>query len=74
MTTVASEPPSGVAHTHEAAPVDSGLTGDTVELRVRKGLPGEPARDVTYEVPMVTGMVVLDAVHYVQHNLDTDLA
>jgi succinate dehydrogenase / fumarate reductase iron-sulfur subunit len=30
--------------------------------------------DVSYQVPGVTGMVVLDAIHYIQHNLDTDLA
>ena len=54
--------------------MESGLTGETVTLRVLKGVPGEAPREVNYEVPMVTGMVVLDAVHYVQHNLDTDLA
>ena len=53
---------------------DSGLTGETVSLRVLKGTPGGASEEVEYEVPMVTGMVVLDAVHYVQHNLDTDLA
>ncbi|MGH7685744.1 MAG: succinate dehydrogenase/fumarate reductase iron-sulfur subunit [Candidatus Dormibacteria bacterium] len=53
---------------------DAGLTGDTLTLRVLKGTPGSELREVEYAVPMVTGMVVLDAVHYVQHNLDTDLA
>ena len=53
---------------------DSGLTGDTLTLRVLKGTPGSELREAEYDVPVVTGMVVLDAVHYVQHNLDTDLA
>ncbi|MBV9100778.1 MAG: succinate dehydrogenase/fumarate reductase iron-sulfur subunit [Candidatus Dormibacteraeota bacterium] len=57
-----------------AAGQESGLTGDTVDLRVLKGVPGGAPEEVAYQVPMVTGMVVLDAVHYVQHNLDTDLA
>ncbi|MBV8300557.1 MAG: succinate dehydrogenase/fumarate reductase iron-sulfur subunit [Candidatus Dormibacteraeota bacterium] len=43
-------------------------------LTVQKGTPATQLRDVEYQVPIVTGMVVLDAVHYVQHNLDTDLA
>jgi succinate dehydrogenase / fumarate reductase iron-sulfur subunit len=55
-------------------PEETGLTGETVTLRVLKGTPESTLEEVTYEVPMVTGMVVLDAVHYVQHNLDTDLA
>ena len=54
--------------------LESGLTGETVVLQVFKGAPGAAPQEVTYEVPMVSGMVVLDAVHYVQHNLDTDLA
>lgn len=51
-----------------------GLTGATVELHVFKGEPGQEQRDVTYTVPEVTGMVVLDAIHYVQKYLDSDLA
>jgi succinate dehydrogenase / fumarate reductase, iron-sulfur subunit len=52
----------------------TGLTGETVTLRVLKGTPGDAAAEVTYEVPGVVGMVVLDAIHYIQHNLDTELA
>src|SRR5438309_11861355 len=51
-----------------------GLTGSAVTLRVLKGTPASGTQEVEYAVPMVTGMVVLDAIHYVQHNLDTDLA
>ncbi|MFZ0180931.1 MAG: 2Fe-2S iron-sulfur cluster-binding protein, partial [Candidatus Dormiibacterota bacterium] len=39
-----------------------------------KGVPGGEQAEVAYQVPVVAGMVILDAVHYVQHNLDTDLA
>ena len=52
----------------------SGLTGETLTLQVLKGVPGGEQAEVAYQVPVVTGMVVLDAVHYMQHNLDTDLA
>ena len=48
--------------------------GHLIELHVFKGEPGGEQGDVTYHVPPVTGMVVLDAVHYIQKNLDTDLA
>ena len=54
--------------------MDDGLTGESLTLRVLKGTPGSALHEAEYEVPVVTGMVVLDAVHYVQHNLDTDLA
>jgi succinate dehydrogenase / fumarate reductase iron-sulfur subunit len=57
-----------------SAVLETGLTGGTVVLRVLKGAADAAPQEVTYEVPMVAGMVVLDAVHYVQHNLDTDLA
>ena len=58
----------------EAQVMDPGLTGQTVTLRVFRGVPGGEQGEVTYEVPGVTGMVVLDAIHYIQHNLETDLA
>ncbi len=74
MTTVERAETAATAHNRAPAPLASGLTGETVTLRVLKGTAGTTPREVTYEVPMVTGMVVLDAVHYVQHNLDTDLA
>jgi len=76
MTTTAPRPDTEQAagHTDEAGAALDGRTGETITLRVRKGIPGGELQDIDYEVPMVTGMVVLDAVHYIQHNLDTDLA
>ncbi|MBV8194486.1 MAG: succinate dehydrogenase/fumarate reductase iron-sulfur subunit [Candidatus Dormibacteraeota bacterium] len=74
MTTVESQAPPQPVTVAEPTQLDSGLTGETVTLRVLKGVPGDVVEEVEYQVPMVTGMVVLDAVHYVQHNLDTDLA
>ncbi|HEX4579629.1 MAG TPA: 2Fe-2S iron-sulfur cluster-binding protein, partial [Candidatus Dormibacteraeota bacterium] len=53
---------------------DPGLTGETVTLNVFRGTPDDEQGDVAYQVPGVIGMVVLDAIHYIQHNLDTDLA
>ena len=50
------------------------LTGRSLTLRVFRGAPGGEMGYATYEVPEVVGMVVLDAVHFVQHNLDTNLA
>jgi succinate dehydrogenase / fumarate reductase iron-sulfur subunit len=74
MTAVTPRAPSGGTQDERAAHIDQGLTGETVTLRVLKGTPGGGQEEAEYQVPMVTGMVVLDAVHYVQHNLDTDLA
>ncbi|HKR98647.1 MAG TPA: succinate dehydrogenase/fumarate reductase iron-sulfur subunit [Candidatus Dormibacteraeota bacterium] len=54
--------------------LDPGLTGATLEVRVMKGTAQGELHEESYEVPGVTGMVVLDAIHYIQHNLDTDLA
>ena len=56
------------------SPPESGLTGETITLRVFKGQPGGEMGYATHEVPEVTQMVVLDAVHWVQRNQDSDLA
>ncbi|HET9050208.1 MAG TPA: succinate dehydrogenase/fumarate reductase iron-sulfur subunit [Candidatus Dormibacteraeota bacterium] len=53
-------------------PIEEGAP--SIELRVLKGDPDTGQSEVAYPVPEVPGMVVLDAVHYVQRNLDTDLA
>ncbi len=53
-------------------PVDA--AAPMLEFHVFKGEPGGEQGDVTYRVPAVTGMVVLDAIHYIQKNLDTELA
>jgi succinate dehydrogenase / fumarate reductase iron-sulfur subunit len=54
--------------------IQTGETGKTVNLNVFKGTPGGEQGDHNYDVPLVEGMVVLDAVHYVQRNLDSELA
>ena len=38
----------------------SGLTGETLTLNVLKGVPGGEQAEVTYQVPVVAGMVILD--------------
>jgi succinate dehydrogenase / fumarate reductase iron-sulfur subunit len=67
---VGTEPQAAAA----AASGPGGITGETVAVRVFKGVPGSDGAYVTYDVPEVAGMVVLDAVHHIQRNLDTDLA
>lgn len=47
---------------------------DAVELHILRGRGGGPARDVVYRVPLVPGMVVLDALHHVQRTMASDLA
>ena len=71
---VVDQPAPSVEVPVENALTASGLTGETLTLRVLKGVPGGEQAEVAYQVPVVAGMVILDAVHYVQHNLDTDLA
>jgi succinate dehydrogenase / fumarate reductase iron-sulfur subunit len=44
-----------------------------VKIELFRGGP-EGGRTVAYEVPLTPGMVVLDAVHYIQANYDTDVA
>jgi succinate dehydrogenase / fumarate reductase iron-sulfur subunit len=70
--TVVPTPPAPIPA--RAPRVGAGATGATHTLRVFKGVPGAHMGDVEYEVPGVAGMVVLDAIHYIQRNLDTDLA
>src|SRR5205823_2073525 len=48
-----------------------------VVLRVFRGpsaTEGKACEERTYNVPVTEGMVVLDAIHYIQHHYDTDLA
>jgi succinate dehydrogenase iron-sulfur subunit len=47
---------------------------ELIELHVFRGEPGGEQGDQVYRVPLVTGMVVLDAIHYIQKHVDTDLA
>ena len=69
------QPGAGLSSTVDGPPTpESGLTGQTITLRVFKGQPGGEMGYATHEVPEVTQMVVLDAVHWVQRNQDSDLA
>jgi succinate dehydrogenase / fumarate reductase iron-sulfur subunit len=69
------QPGAGLSSTVDGSPTpESGLTGQTITLRVFKGQPGGEMGYATHEVPEVTQMVVLDAVHWVQRNEDSDLA
>lgn len=56
------------------APASVAGSCGTIHLRVARGEAGEPPREVDYHVPAITGMVVLDAIHFIQRNVDTDLA
>jgi succinate dehydrogenase / fumarate reductase iron-sulfur subunit len=47
--------------------------GETVTLRVFRG-DAEGGTEVEYVVPTFAGMVVLDAIHYIQHHTDTTLS
>jgi succinate dehydrogenase / fumarate reductase iron-sulfur subunit len=47
---------------------------DKITLNVFRGSAEDGGEMKAYEVPTFAGMVVLDAVHYVQSNLDTSLA
>jgi succinate dehydrogenase / fumarate reductase, iron-sulfur subunit len=57
-----------------AARIEESTGGSPLEFRVFKGVPGAEQGDVTYRVPPVIGMVVLDAIHWIQKHVDTDLA
>jgi len=48
--------------------------GATAHLRVFRGEPGEPTRFEAFDVPVGEGMVVLDALHWIQANGAPDLA
>lgn len=47
---------------------------DKITLNVFRGSPDEPGELKSYEVPTFDGMVVLDAVHYIQAHEDGSLA
>jgi succinate dehydrogenase / fumarate reductase iron-sulfur subunit len=56
----------------QSKPIEPGTR--MLEFHVFKGQPGGTQGDEVFQVPLVTGMVVLDAIHYIQKNVDTDLA
>jgi succinate dehydrogenase / fumarate reductase iron-sulfur subunit len=71
MATV-SEPTAPPAVAAEQTP--SPDAAESVEFDVFRGTPETPQGDQRYQVPMVPGMVVLDAMHWIQKHVDTDLA
>ena len=50
------------------------MSGRTVTIGIRRGVPGEEPRIARYKVPYREGMSVLDAVMWVHANLDSTLA
>jgi succinate dehydrogenase / fumarate reductase, iron-sulfur subunit len=69
-------PPAEVS---PAAPAREGAAesaprGATAHLRVFRGEPGSQARYDAFDVPVEEGMVVLDALHWIQGNAAPDLA
>jgi succinate dehydrogenase / fumarate reductase iron-sulfur subunit len=73
MATVSEPAPSDVAAHAPAATPEHG-TGENIDFQVFRGTPDSPQGDKAYQVPMVPGMVVLDALHWIQKHVDTDLA
>ena len=56
---VVDQPAPVAAEAPESALTASGLTGETLTLQVLKGVPEGPQTEVSYQVPVVAGMVVL---------------
>jgi succinate dehydrogenase / fumarate reductase, iron-sulfur subunit len=57
-----------------AEPAADAATGTQASVRVFRGEPGGPTRYEEFEVPVGEGMVVLDALHWIQANAAPDLA
>jgi succinate dehydrogenase / fumarate reductase iron-sulfur subunit len=53
---------------------DDPAPASTVTLRVFRGNSHETGELIAYQVPVAPGMVVLDAIHYIQQHLAGDLA
>src|SRR5687767_9370793 len=63
-------------HPNMATPATSTqgtATGGEMIMHVFRG-DRSGGTEKTYRVPIITGMVVLDALHYIQKHYDTDLA
>jgi len=56
--------------------VSSDKTSETVKLKIMRGVGKEPSttRYDSFEIPKQEGMVVLNAIHYIQANLDPSLS
>jgi len=74
--TIQVRPPTEVAPASDAAPstVDDGTGSSTAHLRVFRGEAGGPTHYDAFDVPVGEGMVVLDALHWIQGNGAPDLA
>jgi succinate dehydrogenase / fumarate reductase iron-sulfur subunit len=58
----------------QSSAADAGAATATAHLRVFRGEPGSPTRYEAFDVPVEEGMVVLDALHWIQGNGAPDLA
>jgi succinate dehydrogenase / fumarate reductase iron-sulfur subunit len=69
-------PPAEVSATTASArePAADGQSGTVAHLRVFRGEPGARTHFDEFEVPVEEGMVVLDALHWIQGNAAPDLA
>jgi succinate dehydrogenase / fumarate reductase iron-sulfur subunit len=72
-------PPAEVRLRAEASLGDTAARGEAApsgvaQLRVFRGEPGTPSRYEEFDVPVEEGMVVLDALHWIQANGAPDLA
>jgi len=68
-------PPAEVAPVPSRPTVAEATNEDaTAHVRVFRGEPGSPSRYEAFDVPVGEGMVVLDALHWIQGNAAPDLA
>src|SRR5918996_6578482 len=65
---------AGILGESKAKEVESAVTGRDVHLKLFRGTDANAGEWAEYDVPLDTGMVVLDAVHRVQANQAPDLA
>ena len=65
---------AGILGESKAKAVESAVTGKNVRLKLFRGTDAKNGEWKDYEVPLDTGMVVLDAVHRVQATQQPDLA
>src|SRR5689334_17591907 len=76
MTLTTTEPAAIVEHRPDRTPAAAGEadSGTSARLRVFRGEAAGPSRFDEFDVPVGEGMVVLDALHWIQANAAPDLA
>jgi succinate dehydrogenase / fumarate reductase iron-sulfur subunit len=74
MTDTAIAPAKPPAEQRPPEAAAGGETSTSVHLKVFRGEAGGPSRYEEFDVPVVEGMVVLDALHWIQGNEAPDLA